>query len=216
MPGGDAVTNEPWRMAVSYLYSIMGKEFMDLDLPFLQNIDNEVLKIILQMLKDNLNTPLTSGAGRLFDAVAALLNICVRSEFHAEAPMRLESAITEGIKDSYTFNSDNEIIFNETFRGIINDIRKGVSEGIISAKFHNTIIDVVGTTVKKIRKETGLNKIVLSGGTFQNRYLLSNLEPALRDSGFEVYAHNRIPSNDGGIALGQLVIAARIRELGRS
>lgn len=215
MPGGDAVTSEPWRMAVSYLYSFMGERFLDLNLPFLRNISSKNLKIILKMLKDNLNAPLTSGAGRLFDSVTALLNICVQSTFHAEAPMRLESVITEGIKDYYLFNDDNDIVFKETFRGIIDDIHKGIPEGIISAKFHNTIINVIETTVKKIRQETGLNKVVLSGGTFQNRYLLANLEPALTNSGFKVYAHSRIPSNDGGIALGQLVIAARRRELGR-
>jgi hydrogenase maturation protein HypF len=214
MPGGDAVTNEPWRMAVSYLYSIMGEEFISMNLPFLGNIGNENLKIVIQMLKDNLNTPLTSGAGRLFDAVAALLNVCVQSAFHAEAPMRLESAITEGIKDSYPFNNEYYIVFNETFRGIIDDLKKGVPEGIISAKFHNTIITVVETTVQKIRQETGLNKVILSGGTFQNRYLLCKLESSLRNAGFNVYAHSRIPSNDGGIALGQLVIASAIR--GRS
>jgi hydrogenase maturation protein HypF len=215
MPGGDAVTSEPWRMAVSYLYSFMGEKFLDLNLPFLRNIKSENLNIILKMLNDNLNAPLTSGAGRLFDSVAALLNICVQSAFHAEAPMRLESVITEGIKDCYLFNNDHDIVFKETFRGIIDDILKGIPEGIISAKFHNTIINIVKTTVKKIHEETGLNKVVLSGGTFQNRYLLANLEPALTNSGFKVYAHSRIPSNDGGIALGQLIIAASKRELGR-
>jgi hydrogenase maturation protein HypF len=216
MPGGDAVTGEPWRMAVSYLYSFMGEKFLDLNLPFLRNIDKENLKIILKMLKDNLNAPLTSGAGRLFDSVSALLNICIKSAFHAEAPMRLESVITEGIKDYYSFNDDNDIVFKETFNGIIEDIQNGIPEGIISAKFHNTIINVVETTVKKIHKETRLNKVVLSGGTFQNRYLLANLEPTLTSSGFKVYAHSRIPSNDGGLALGQLVIAAAIRDRNRS
>jgi hydrogenase maturation protein HypF len=99
---------------------------------------------------------------------------------------------------------------------MIDDISKGIPEGIISAKFHNTIITVIETTVRKIRQETGLGKVVLSGGTFQNRYLLENLEPALRNSGFKVYTNNRIPTNDGGIALGQLVIAAVIRGRNRS
>jgi hydrogenase maturation protein HypF len=213
MPGGDAVTNEPWRMAVSYLYSFMGEQFMDLDLPFLRKINMEKLKIVIQMLQDNLNTPLTSGAGRLFDAVAALLNICTISEFHAEAPMRLESSVKQGLKDYYPFDADGPVVFDKTFGAILDDIKLGLSEGLISAKFHNTIVRVIETTVQKIQQETGLKKIVLSGGTFQNRYLLTNLEPALRKSGLEVYTNNRIPSNDGGIALGQLVIAAKRREL---
>jgi hydrogenase maturation protein HypF len=212
MPGGDSVTHEPWRMAVSYLYSFLGDDFLELNLPFLNGIDKEKLKIVIHMLGEKLNAPLTSGAGRLFDSMAALLNICTQSEFHAEAPMRLESAIVHGIKDSYPFSAGKTIGFSDTFRSVLDDIRKGTSEGIISAKFHNTIIKVVEDTVEKIHQETGLKKVILSGGTFQNRYLLSNLEPALKNSGFDVYTNSRIPSNDGGIALGQLAIAAKRRE----
>jgi hydrogenase maturation protein HypF len=212
MPGGDSVTHEPWRMAVSYLYSFLGDDFLELNLPFLNGIDKEKLKIVIHMLGEKLNAPLTSGAGRLFDSMAALLNICTQSEFHAEAPMRLESAIVHGIKDSYPFSAGKTIGFIDTFRSVLDDIRKGTSEGIISAKFHNTIIKVVEDTVEKIHQETGLKKVILSGGTFQNRYLLSNLEPALKNSGFDVYTNSRIPSNDGGIALGQLAIAAKRRE----
>jgi hydrogenase maturation protein HypF len=212
MPGGDMVTYEPWRMTVSYLYSIYGEDFLDFKLPFLKNIDKEKLWIVIQMLGDKLNTPLTSGAGRLFDAMAALLNICTQSEFHAEAPMRLETAITPGINDSYPFSTDKTIVFSETFRSVVDDLKKGKSAGMISAKFHNTIIKVVERIVEKIRQETGLKKVVLSGGTFQNRYLLENLEPGLKKAGIDVYAQNQIPSNDGGIALGQLAIAARRRE----
>lgn len=212
MPGGDMVTYEPWRMAVSYLYSIYGEDFLDFKLPFLRNIDKEKLRIVIQMLGGKLNAPLTSGAGRLFDAIAALLNICTQSEFHAEAPMRLENEITPGIIDSYPFSADKTIVFNETFRSVLAELRRGESVGIISAKFHNTIIKVVERIVEKIQQETGLKKVVLSGGTFQNRYLLENLEPRLRKSGFEVYTQNLIPSNDGGIALGQLAIAAKRRK----
>ena len=212
MPGGDMVTYEPWRMAVSYLYFIFGDGFLDSGLPFLRNVEKEKLHIVVGMLKQKLNSPLTSGAGRLFDAMAALLNLCTHSKFHAEAPMRLENAILQGVKDSYPFSTDRTIAFDETFRSVLEDIQAGKSAGLISAKFHNTIIDVIEKVVKKIHQETGLNKVVLSGGTFQNRYLLQNLEPRLKKSGFDVYAQNSIPSNDGGIALGQLLIAAKKRE----
>jgi len=212
MPGGDMVTYEPWRMAVSYLYFIFGDGFLDSGLPFLRNVEKEKLHIVVGMLKQKLNSPLTSGAGRLFDAMAALLNLCTHSRFHAEAPMRLENAILQGVKDSYPFSADRTIAFDETFRSVLEDIQAGNSVGLISAKFHNTIIDVIEKVVKKIHQETGLNKVVLSGGTFQNRYLLQNLEPRLKKYGFEVYVQNSIPSNDGGIALGQLLIAAKKRE----
>jgi len=215
MPGGDAVTHEPWRMAVSYLYSIMGEGLTDLDLAFLRQVDGEQLKIVLQMLRDNLNSPLTSGAGRLFDAVAALLNICTKTQFHAEAPMKLESSISSETSDFYPFKIGRTIGFSETFIAILDDLKVGLTAGTISAKFHNTIIRIVESTVKEIHKETGLKKVVLSGGTFQNRYLLSKLEPVLRNSGFDVYTQSLVPSNDGGIALGQLVITAAIRDRNR-
>jgi hydrogenase maturation protein HypF len=212
MPGGDRVTYEPWRMAVSYLYSIYGEDFLDFRLPFLRNVNEEKLRIVIQMMGDELNTPLTSSAGRLFDAVAALLNICTESKFHAEAPMRLENQIAPGIEDSYPFRVGSTIMFNDTFRTLLDDLRRGESAGNISAKFHNTIIRVVESVVEKIHQETGLRKVVLSGGTFQNRYLLERLEPGLKESGFDIYTQNMIPSNDGGIALGQLVVAAGRRE----
>jgi hydrogenase maturation protein HypF len=213
MPGGDMVTYEPWRMAVSYLYSIFGNDFLDLNLPFLINVDKEKVNMVIRMLEQKLNSPLTSGAGRLFDAIAALLNICTHSKFHAEAPMRLENAIMHGVTDSYPYYSaDETIVFDETFRSVLDDIQAGRSAGLISAKFHNTISNIIEKVVKRIRQETGLKKVVLSGGTFQNRYLLQNIEPRLEKSGFDVFAQNSIPSNDGGIALGQLAIAAKKRE----
>jgi hydrogenase maturation protein HypF len=212
MPGGDVVTYEPWRMAVSYLYSIFGDGFLDSGLPFLRNVEKEKLNIVVGMLKQKMNSPLTSGAGRLFDAMAALLNVCTHSRFHAEAPMRLENAIMHGVSDSYPYSADGMIAFDETFVSVLEDIQAGKSVGLVSAKFHNTIIDIIEKVVKKIHQETALKKVVLSGGTFQNRYLLQKLEPRLKKSGFEVYAQHSIPSNDGGIALGQLAIAAKKRE----
>lgn len=212
MPGGDMVTYEPWRMAVSYLYSIFGDGFLDYKLPFLTNIDKEKVNIVMNMLEKKLNAPLTSGAGRLFDAMAALLNICTHSKFHAEAPMKLENAIKQGVTQSYPFSADKTIVFDETFRSVLDDIQSGISLGLISAKFHNTIIDVIDKVVKRMHKDTGLKKVILSGGTFQNRYLLKYVESRLEKSGFKVFAQYRVPSNDGGIALGQLAIAAKKRE----
>jgi len=214
MPGGDLVTEEPWRMALSYLYKAFGEDCLDMNLPFLENIEESSKKTIIQMLDKNINSPVTSSAGRLFDAVSALLNICTSAKFHAEAPMRLESAIFEGVTDSYEVVLNDAIDFLPVFRSIIDDLDQNISPGVISAKFHNTILNVAEKVVADMKDSTGLNKVVLSGGTFQNRYLLGNLEKKLSLSGYQVYTQKKIPSNDGGIALGQLAIAAKRRTLG--
>ncbi|RLD52320.1 MAG: carbamoyltransferase HypF, partial [Bacteroidetes bacterium] len=213
LPGGDSVTKEPWRTAVSFLHKIYGKKFLGLDLPFLRDLDNSKLNLIVQAIEKNINSPLSSSAGRLFDAVAALTNLCPVSKFHAEAPMRLEAVINFKEDGAYSFDFGDVISFEDTIREIVEDLKEGIPVADISAKFHNTVINVVFGVVSMIRKETGLDKVVLSGGTFQNRYILQNVETILTLEGFKVYSQANIPSNDGGVALGQIAIAAKRREL---
>ncbi len=212
LPGGDAVTKEPWRTAVSYLKKYIGDEFLNLDIPFVRNLDDEKTGIVLQAIEKNINCPLSSSAGRLFDAVSALTGLCTESKFHAEAPMRLESVIDMRMHHSYPFDFGKTISFGNTIFDILDDLLYGESVREISAKFHNTVVNSVIAVVSQIRKETGLDKVVFSGGTFQNRYILSNVETILTLEGFKVYTQSRIPSNDAGIALGQMVIAAKRRE----
>ncbi len=214
LPGGDSVTKEPWRTAVSYLYKIYGKEFLKLEIPFIQNLDKIKADLIVQAIDKNINCPLSSSAGRLFDAVAAITNVCPVSKFHAEAPMRLENFASGTIEIAYPFDFGEVISFEPTIQEIVQDLKDGVNVSEISAKFHNTIINVIFAVVSQIRKETGLNKVALSGGTFQNKYILSRLELILAREKFEVFSQCKIPSNDGGIALGQLAVAAKRRELG--
>ncbi|MBL7110476.1 MAG: carbamoyltransferase HypF [Bacteroidales bacterium] len=214
MPGGDKVTSEPWRMALSYLYRAFGKDCLNIGLTFLEQIEESRINTICRMLDKNVNSPNTSSAGRLFDAVSALLNICTHAKFHAEAPMRLENAISPNILARYDVEINDVIDFIPSIRMITDDLKKKVSSGIISAKFHNTVLFVVEKVVSEMKRATGLNKVILSGGTFQNRYLLGNLEKRLSKDGFQVYTQNKIPANDGGIALGQLAIAAKRIALG--
>ncbi len=211
--GGDMVSKEPWRSAVSYIYHYFGEDiFSNLDF-FINGIGQEKVKMYLQILKNNFNTHKTSSAGRLFDAVASLIGLVNKAAYHAEAPMKLESVVREDIKELYTFSINEVISFKECFMEIISDIKNNIDISIISAKFHNTIVDLVIETAKIIKQETALNKIVLSGGTFQNKYLLSNIENKLTENKFEVYTSSKVPSNDGGIALGQLIIGAKRRVL---
>ncbi|MBI4946911.1 MAG: carbamoyltransferase HypF [Bacteroidetes bacterium] len=212
-PGGDKVTDEPWRMAVSYLYNIYGMDFLNLKLSFLKSIPRAKLDLLLIALDKKINCPLTSSAGRLFDAVSALNNICCYAGFEAEGPMRLESIIAKNNQEKYPFDIGNCISFKKTFQGILDDINHKTDISIISAKFHNTIIFIILEVVLKIRNETGLNKVALSGGTFQNRYLLENTEKVLEENKFEIFTHSKVPANDGGIALGQLAVAAKRRSM---
>jgi len=209
MPGGDQATLNPWRMAVSYLYQVFGETFYSLDMPFLKDIDPLQIKMVVQMIEKKLNTPLTSSVGRLFDAIAALTGLCTRSTFHAEAPMRLEAAIREQSGRSYDFDFGNEIVVKPMIRQIATDILAGEKLSGISLKFHNTIVNIILEVALHVRETNGIKKIVLSGGTFQNRYLLEQIEPALLQAGFQLYLQKKVPCNDGGIALGQLAIAAQ-------
>ncbi len=228
MPGGDRATYEPWRMAVSLLYSRYGREFTGLRLPFLERIDPSTLELVIQSIEKGINCPKSSGAGRYFDAVSAMLGICTTSLFHAEAPMRLEAAIRpeEGI---YTFGpgdpgkaegkgghaNETKVIRTAWLaEAIVEDILGGVESGKVSARFHNTMAAVILETVRRTGSDRGIRKVALSGGTFQNRYLSERIEGMLRENGFEVLVPIQLPANDGGIALGQLAVAAKRRTKG--
>jgi hydrogenase maturation protein HypF len=215
LPGGDSVTKEPWRTALSYLYKYYGKDFLDLGIPFTRKLDKSKTEKIIEAIDKRINCPMSCSAGRLFDAAAAILGLCNTTFFHAEAPMRLENVTVGTVESDYPFEYGDVISFEPTLKGMVEDLIKGEGVPEISARFHNTIINVIFAVASQIRKETKLDKIVLSGGTFQNKYILGRLELLLKKEKFRVYTHCKIPSNDGGIALGQLVIAAKLRDLGK-
>lgn len=209
MPGGDKVTEEPWRMGISLLYQTFGKDFLAVELPFLQGIGKEKSILIAEAIEKKINCPLTSSAGRLFDAIAAITGVCTHTLHHAEAPMRLESLLDENQEGYYKAYISDHISFKPVIRQICTDIIQGISSAVISAKFHNTIIETALEVIQKISAETGIHKVVLSGGTFQNKYLLERMENKLNQYHFQVFTHSRIPCNDGGIALGQIAIAGK-------
>lgn len=211
LPGGDKVVSEPWRTTVSYLYKYFGAEIVKTATNFLPSPTKDKIPLMLQAIDLNLNCPASSGAGRLFDAVSALLNICTHSKYHAEAPMRLEAAIDHGCAESYQADFiEDRIEFKTVFQSILDDLKKQTSTGIIAAKFHNTMLNLIKETAVRIREKHQLNKVVLSGGSFQNRYLLEHSIRLLKQCGFEVFFPQQIPPNDGGIALGQIAVAAKL------
>jgi hydrogenase maturation protein HypF len=208
MPGGDRVVEEPWRMALSYLYKYFG-DTPDYDsMPVFRSVGSERFKLVIEMIQKGINCPLSSGAGRLFDAVSALLGICPVTSFDAEAPMRLESAINSETDQHYPFSVDKSVIFAETFKEIIEDMKHS-AVSLISAKFHNTVAQVILEVSEAIKKETSIEKVVLSGGVFQNKYLLEKTIQKLTQKKFKVYTNHQVPVNDGGISLGQLVVASK-------
>jgi hydrogenase maturation protein HypF len=215
MPGGDRASKEPWRMAISYLYRTFGDDLLKLNIPVLKNIETSKIQALLQVLKKNINTTMVSSAGRLFDAVASIIGVADYNTFQAEAPMRLESVLDEAESGFYEFEIRNESIsFQSLIKQIVADYEQGISISVISGKFHNTIIEIVEYICLMISAKYAINKVVLSGGTFMNSYLVEKIEKRLNSKGLEVYAPSGIPVNDQGIALGQLAIAAKRRSLG--
>ncbi len=216
MPGGDKVVQQPWRMSLAYLYSLYGEQLVELPLEVVRETERKgMLASSLEMLRKQIHTPLTSSAGRLFDAVAALTGVCRETSFHAEAPMRLESVAVRGIGGEYPWEGEDVISFLPALEAIVEDIRKGVPPEEIAARFHNTMAGMIVSTVLRLSRDTGIHKVVLAGGTFQNRILLGQVEDRLEKKGLEVLIPQEFPVNDGGIALGQLAVAAKRREMGK-
>lgn len=211
MPGGDRAIKEPWRMAVSYLLKAFKDEFNELNIPFLRNIDKNKIELIKKAVINNINSPLTSSTGRLFDGISALLGLCSYSNYEAEAPMELEALIEDDNDEFYEVRLGNIIMIEDIIKCVVFDIMNNVPDNEISIKFHNTVVFIITETSKIIRNKYKLNDVVLSGGIFQNKYILSKTENNLKKNDFNVYLQLKIPSNDGGISLGQLAIAANRR-----
>ena len=212
MPGGDKAVEEPWRMAFSFLYKCFGNSIDLTKIPALQSVNEKQITLLKEMIDKRINSPLTSGAGRIFDAVSAILGLCTISGFDSEAPMRLESAITSSTKSHYPYEVGKTVVFAKTFKAIIDDLNE-VDVSHISTKFHNTVVRAILEVAENIRRKTSLNKIVLSGGVFQNKYLLENLTHLLNEKHFEVFTNHLVPVNDGGVSLGQLIIASKMKSL---
>ena len=212
MPGGAAAIKEPWRMAISYLQHTFGDDFQNLDLPMLGEVDTEKVTILREMISKQVNSPLTSSLGRLFDGVAAICGIRKQVNFEGQAAMEFEMLAADSTNQMY----DYQWVTGESYQlqtapiieGVVADIQSRVPIAKISAKFHRTFIRLFADFCDAVRRESDLNRVVLSGGCFQNATLLSGLIQALHDKEFVVFTHQQVPANDGGISLGQAVVAA--------
>jgi hydrogenase maturation protein HypF len=211
LPGGDKAIREPRRSALGLLFEIYGEELFNSDNVILNLFEQSEINVLKQMLIKGVNSPRTSSVGRLFDAVSALVGLRSTINYEGQAAMMLEHIANQKEEGFYDFGiiEENSILIDwfPMVKEILKDISDKINQDIIAAKFHNTLVEIILDVGQKF----GINKIVLSGGCFQNAVLLEKSIKGLTKNGFKVYRHQRIPPNDGGISLGQVVIANQIQ-----
>ncbi|MCS6926017.1 MAG: carbamoyltransferase HypF [Candidatus Binatia bacterium] len=216
LAGGERAVREPWRAALSYIADALGTTPSALELPGWQRVDARKAALVEHMLARNVNTFRTSSCGRLFDAVASIVGICHEATFEGQAAMALEAAAWDGIADEYPFAIENtepwHVDMRPTIEALVREARSGCETGLMAAKFHNTLVSAVVEICLRLRKTEGLRQVCLSGGTWQNIYLLERVVPRLQHHGFTVFVPAQVPPNDGGIALGQAVVANMVSE----
>jgi hydrogenase maturation protein HypF len=212
LPGGDAAVRQPWRSALSYARDAFGQQLPDV--PLWQAVPQKELALVSSMLDRNFNTVQTSSCGRLFDAVAGLIGLRSEVTFEGQAAIELENIAANDLREAYPFEisaSDcAEIDMRPAIRAIVSDVQRGRCASAIAAAFHNTLAAAIVEICRRVRSSDGLHRVCLSGGVFQNFYLLERAVTGLRSAGFEVCLHSKVPPNDGGISLGQAVIANQL------
>ncbi len=219
MPGGAMAIREPWRMAAVYLHRALGDEFLNLSLPFAQQLDRRVWVTLRRMITAGVNSPETSSMGRLFDAVASLLGLRNSVNYEGQAAIELEMVADRSVTEGYEFEiADGAIIkAGAVIQRAVDDLLNGRPVGEVSAKFHLAVGRLIVSVARNTRDQRRLNRVALSGGVFQNMFLLERASRMLAADGFEVFTHSRVPANDGGISLGQAAVAnARVRSPGFS
>jgi len=219
LPGGDRAVDEPWRMAVSLLVEAFGNRIPRID--FTDRWKKKI-PIILGMIEKRVNSPLTSSMGRFFDGVSSLLGVCDVNTYEGQAALELESVAQQLSSSSgnlltqkyrYEIKEEKGTFIVEPawiVRGIVEDLQKRVPASVIAAKFHNSIADIIKEVSLKIKERTDISRVALSGGVFQNRLLLDLALRKLTEQGFICYYQKKVPPNDGGISLGQAIIANEI------
>ncbi|MFO7714753.1 carbamoyltransferase HypF [Desulfosarcina sp.] len=214
MPGSAAAIKEPWRMALSHLKGTFGEDVGFPAFPLFQWVDKQQINVIMAMMDKQINSPLTSSLGRLFDAVAAIIGLRGKVAFEGQAAMELEMIADDTESGHYDFSwedrGDDPILIPNApiIRGVVRDVNAGLSAAAISARFHRTLIILFDQLCRHLRTATGIDRVALSGGVFQNHRLLAGLTAALEKSGFDLLTHRLVPANDGGLSLGQAVVAA--------
>jgi hydrogenase maturation protein HypF len=211
LAGGDRAVREPWRLGLSYLIDTFGLRLNALDLPLFERVPPKKIATVRSMIERGINTVDTSACGRLFDAVASIVGVRDEVNFEAQAAIELEASALPGVDAAYPFeitaDSPWQIDVRPTIERIVHDVLAAQPVGWIAAAFHNTVAAIIVAVCVRLRGAEGIHRVCLSGGTFQNVYLVERAVSLLRSNGFEVFLHSKVPPNDGGISLGQAVIA---------
>ncbi len=222
LPGGEAAIREPWRTAVSYVADAEGARAANrlVAIGLTERQGQATVEQVLKIAGSKDLSPLSSGAGRLFEAVSAMLGVCDSNTFEGEAAIALESLTVDGLDEEYPVvltreNGYTVLDFCEAIKELIDDILKNEPKPVIATRFHNTIASSIRLTVKGIHDQTGIPDVALSGGTFQNRYLLTRTIALLTTDGMRVHTNLQMPPNDACISLGQAyLIRERLKKSG--
>lgn len=215
LPGGDAAIREPYRMALSWCHAALGDAAFDLPLAEWSGLSDQERGLMWQLLERRINAPLTSSCGRLFDAVAALLGVRGIISYEGQAAIELEALAEEGQPGrGYPVEVSArdgvwEVDWAPLIAALLDDLAQGVAPADMAASFHSAVVEAAVAVCGLLRDETGIGRVALSGGVFQNRLLTEGLCTQLDAAGFTVYTHRLVPPNDGGLALGQAIIAGR-------
>jgi hydrogenase maturation protein HypF len=235
LPGGAAAIKRPYRTAIGYVLTLLGEDALNAVIvseakqsrsASTGQVGEVEIEVIKRQVERKINSPLTSSVGRLFDAISALLGIRGAIDYEGQAAVELEMAAYSGIiarsvsddaitgdDESYPYHTVDDhgtriVRLSDLLAAVIEDSHHGISKSLISLKFHNTVARMTDEMCRLIADETGITQVALSGGVFQNRLLLRKSISLLESSGFEVFTHRQVPCNDGGISLGQAVIAS--------
>jgi hydrogenase maturation protein HypF len=214
LPGGDRAIREPWRMAVSHLAHCYGPKFLEIEIPFVSQLNKSNTHVLCRMMERKINSPFTSSCGRLFDAVAALVGLRQEVNYEAQAAIELQMAIKDATDaSSYPFGFEHKggcwvMSTRPLFDAIISDIKNHLSTRCISQRFHNGLIEAFSEATIRARAERNIHRVCVSGGSFNNIYLLEGLKAKLSSLGFEAFEQRQVSCGDGGLSLGQAMIAA--------
>ncbi len=218
LPGGDRAAREPWRMALSWLYTLYGDGVLKKRLSFLDEIPRGRREMVLEAAAKGVNAPPTSSMGRLFDAVAALVGLRNFMNYEGQTALELEQLASLEEEGAYEFSHEEGtpliIDASPVVEAAASDVAAGVTADVVAARFHNGIAAIVARVVAALRDKYALETVALGGGCFQNITLLNKLAPTLEGAGFSVLLHSRVPTNDGGLSLGQAAVALARLEKG--
>jgi hydrogenase maturation protein HypF len=213
LPGGDAAIKKPYKAALSHLHAAGGLGLLERGLELLADVPPAELELVTQQIEKGINCIDTSSAGRLFDAASSLLGVCHEISYEAQAAIELESLVEPGATRTYPFGiaeRGGELIVDPgpIVVGLLEGVEGGAPRAELATVFHNTVVRFCRDVCSRLSAASGLSTVALSGGVFQNRFLLRELTAALRSDGLTVLLHREVPTNDGGVSLGQAVVAS--------